>query len=118
MKPASIKPVRCAIYTRVSTEHFRLRDKWPSDQGPETGTEFLDAETGRQKSQPKSVNAGRDQNPGSERPEIRAETRYLASCRKRAVCGDWMVGDAVGLEPVSGSEIPVLRPEQRNLVED
>src|SRR6266403_4888830 len=36
MKPASIKPVRCAIYTRVSTEHFRLRDKWPSDQGPET----------------------------------------------------------------------------------
>src|SRR5258706_1041749 len=36
MKPASIKPVRCAIYPRVSTEHFRLRDKWPSDQGPET----------------------------------------------------------------------------------
>src|SRR5258708_14482355 len=65
------------------------------------GTEFLDAETGRQKSQPKSVNAGRDQNPGSERPEIRAERPYLASYRKRAVCGDWMVVCAVICEPVS-----------------
>jgi hypothetical protein len=65
------------------------------------GTEFLDAETGRQKSQPKSVNVGRDQNPGRERPEIRAERPYLESSRKWAVCGDWMVVCAVRYEPVS-----------------
>jgi hypothetical protein len=59
------------------------------------GTEFLDAETQRQKSQPKSVNARRDQNPGNERPQIPAETPYSAFYRKRAVCGDWMVVDAV-----------------------
>jgi hypothetical protein len=42
----------------------------------------------------------------------------LVPYRKRAVCGDWMVVDAVGCEPVSASKIPVLRPEQRNFVED
>ena len=68
--------------------NFALKTRSP-------GTEFLDAETGRQKSQPKNVNAGRDQNPGSEWPEIPAETSYLASYRKRAVCKDWMVADAV-----------------------
>src|SRR6266478_158628 len=31
----------------------------------------------------------------TEWPEIPAETRYSASCRKRSVCGDWMVVDAV-----------------------
>jgi hypothetical protein len=36
-------------------------------------------------------------------PEIRAETPYLASYRKRAVCGDWMVVCAVRYEPVSTS---------------
>jgi hypothetical protein len=35
--------------------NFALKTRSP-------GTEFLDAETGRQKSRPKSVNAGRDQN--------------------------------------------------------
>jgi len=40
------------------------------------GTEFLDAETGRQKSPLKCVNAYRDQNPGIERPEIPVETPY------------------------------------------
>src|SRR6267378_3624142 len=59
------------------------------------GTEFLDAETGRQKSPPKWVSAHRDKNPGSEWSEIPAETPYLALCRKRAVCKDWMVADAV-----------------------
>jgi hypothetical protein len=68
--------------------NFALKTRSP-------GTEFSDAETRRQKSQPKSVNAGRDQNPGRERPEIRAERPYLASYRKRAVCGDWVVADAV-----------------------
>jgi hypothetical protein len=61
-------------------------------QGWPPGTEFLDAETGRQKSPPKCVNARRDQNPGCEWPEIPAERPYLTSYRKRAVCGDWMVG--------------------------
>jgi hypothetical protein len=61
----------------------------------------LDAETGRQKSPPKRVNARRDQNPGCEWPEIPAERPYLASYRKRAVCGDWMVVGAVCCEPVS-----------------
>src|SRR5258706_13006065 len=65
------------------------------------GTEFLDAETGRQKSSRKSVNACRDQNPRDEWPEMPAETPYLASYRKRAVCGDWMVVCVVRYEPVS-----------------
>src|SRR6202165_2783142 len=65
------------------------------------GTEFLDPETGRQKQSAKCANARRDQNPGSERSEIPAETPYLASYRKRAVCGDWMVVCAVICEPVS-----------------
>jgi uncharacterized protein GlcG (DUF336 family) len=42
------------------------------------GTEFLDAETGRQKSPLRCANAYRDQIPGSEWPEIPAETPYLA----------------------------------------
>src|SRR5258705_4000032 len=153
MKAASVKAVRCAIYTRVSTEHgldqefnsldaqydaasayiksqahagwTLIRSRVCRGSRPQTGipaaqpkisnysnakgrftgacavgldaqgwppgTEFLDAETGRQKSPPKWVNAGRDQNPGCEWPEIPAERPYLASYRKRAVCGDWMV---------------------------
>jgi len=50
---------------------FRARARPP-------GTEFLDAETGRQKSPPKWVNAHRDKNPGNEWSEIPAETRYSA----------------------------------------
>src|SRR6266404_7731577 len=65
------------------------------------GTEFLDAETGRQKSPPKWVSAHRDKNPGNEWSEIPAETHYLASCRKRVVFKDWMVVCAVVCEPVS-----------------
>ena len=65
------------------------------------GTEFLDAETGRQKSPLKCANVGRDQNPRSEWPEIPAETPYSESYRKRAVCEDWMVVEAVRYEPVS-----------------
>ena len=62
------------------------------------GTEFLDAETKRQKSAFKRANARRDQNPRIESPEIPAGTPYLASCRRPAVCKDWVVG-APGLEP-------------------
>src|SRR6266403_521827 len=73
----------------------------PCAQPRPPGTEILDAETKRQKSSFKRANARRDQNPGTEWPEIPAETRYSASCRKRAVCGDWMVVCAVICEPVS-----------------
>src|SRR5260370_28858553 len=54
------------------------------------GTEFLDAETGRQKPPPKWGSAHRDKNPGNEWSEIPAETHYFSSCRKRAVCKDWL----------------------------
>src|SRR5712672_181815 len=70
------------------------------------GTEFLDAETGHQKSLLKYANGRRDQNPGSDWPEIPAETPYSASDRKPAVCGDWMVVCAVRYEPVSPGHSP------------
>jgi hypothetical protein len=77
------------------------------------GTEFLDAETGRQKSSRKSVNACRDQSHGRKWPEIPAEAPYLASTRERVVCGDWMVG-MIGIELVI--RLPVraenLRPKR------
>jgi hypothetical protein len=44
-----------------------------------------------QKSPPKRVSTHRDKNLGNEWPKIPVETPYLASCRKRAVCVDWMV---------------------------
>src|SRR5258706_15410626 len=75
------------------------------------GTEFLDAETGHPKLSPRRVNAHRDQNLRDEWSEIPAEKRYSASCRKRAVCGDWMVVCAVVCEPVS-AEIPHWKPRQ------
>jgi len=74
--------------------NFALKARLP-------GTEFWDAETGRQKSSRKSVNPCRDQSPGSKRPEIPAEAPYLASTREAVVCGDWMVVCAVRYEPVS-----------------
>jgi hypothetical protein len=80
--------------------NFALKPRLP-------GTEFLDAETGRQKSPLKCANARRDQNPGIEWPEIPAETPYLASYRKRAVCKDWMV-ETVGLKLVTHH--PVIEP--------
>ena len=79
--------------TKVITFEFVCPD------GISRGTEFLDAETKRQKSLLKCANAYRDQNPGTDWPEIPAETPYLASYRKRAVCGDWMV-------ETEGTELP------------
>src|SRR6266850_2923225 len=79
--------------------NFALKARLP-------GTEFLEAETGRQKSSRKSVNAYRDQSPGCKWPEIPAEEPYLASTRERVVCGDWMVVCAVNYEPVSTSNLP------------
>ena len=61
------------------------------------GTDFLDAETGRQKPALKYVSAGRDPSPATEWPKIPAETPYSAADRKRAVCEDCMV-ETVGLE--------------------
>ena len=77
----------------------------PKPQPP--GTEFLDAETGRQKSGFKPADAHRDQNPRFEWPEMLAETPYLASHRNRAVCEDWMV-EVVGLE--LETHHPVIEP--------
>jgi hypothetical protein len=65
--------------------------------------EFLDAETGRQKSSRKRANACRDQSPGSKWPEIPAEAPYLASTGERVVCGDWMV-------ETEGTELPTPHP--------
>src|SRR5712664_4271989 len=61
--------------------NFALKARLP-------GTEFFDAETGRQKSSRKRANACRDQSLGSKWPEIPAEAPYLAS-----------TADAPGLEP-------------------
>ena len=82
--------------TAASAAGFRARARPP-------GTEFLDAETGRQKSPPKWVSAHRDKITGNKGSEIPAETRYLASGRKRSVCEDWMVVCAVVCEPVSAA---------------
>ena len=51
-------------------------------QSPLLGTEFLDAETGRQKSSLRLSNAHRDKNLRIERPEIPAETPYWRRIRK------------------------------------
>jgi hypothetical protein len=56
----------------------RERNFWMQRRGPQN--RHTNATTAR-----------RDQNPGNERPEIPAETPYLASCRNRTVCKDWMV---------------------------
>ena len=47
------------------------------------------------------MSAHRDKITGNKGSEIPAETRYLASGRKRSVCEDWMVVCAVSCEPVS-----------------
>src|SRR5258707_8161464 len=60
------------------------------------------ARRGCQKSPLRRANAHRDKDLRNEWPEIPAETPYLASYRKRAVCGDWMVVCAVRFERVSG----------------
>jgi hypothetical protein len=71
------------------------------------GTEFLDAVTGCQKSPLRRANAHRDKDLRNEWPEIPAETPYLASYRKRAVCGDWMV-EVVGHK--LKTHYPVIEP--------
>jgi hypothetical protein len=80
--------------------NFALKARLP-------GTEFFDAETGRQKSSRKRANACRDQSLGSKWPEIPAEAPYLASTAERVVCGDWTV-EAVGHKLVTHQ--PVIEP--------
>ncbi len=79
---------------------FALKPRLP-------GTEFLDAETGRQKPLLKCANAHGDQDSGIDWPEIPAEAPYLASTAERVVCGDWMV-EAVGHKLVTHQ--PVIEP--------
>ncbi len=43
-----------------------------------------------------------------------AETPYLTSCWKRAVCGDWMVVCAVRYEPVSNLQFPANKRQNPN----
>jgi hypothetical protein len=76
-------------------------DLIPSVRPP--GTEFLDAETGRQKSPRKRASVRRDQSPGIEWPKVPAETPCLAPYRKYAVCKGWMV-------ETEGTELPTPHP--------
>jgi hypothetical protein len=77
------------------------------------GTEFLDAETGGQKSAAETADVYRDRKSGDDTGEIPAETASLESLTKCAVWEDWMVETegtelptphAVVIEPVSDSE--------------
>ncbi len=66
------------------------------------GTEFLDAETGGQKSALETADAHRDRKSGDDTGEIPAETAFLESPTKCAVWEDWMVG-VMGIELVTPS---------------
>src|ERR1700738_5448883 len=55
------------------------------------GTEFLDAETRRQKRSFKRANARRDQKPRIEWPEIPAETPLSSVVSESSVCKGWVV---------------------------
>src|SRR5258706_4703094 len=57
-------------------------------QSPAAGNGIFGCRDRAPKSPLKCANVGRDQNPGSEWPEIPAETPYSESYRKRAVCED------------------------------
>jgi len=64
------------------------------------GTEFLDAETGGQKSALETADVRRDGKSGDDTGEIPAETNSLESPTKCAVWEDWMVG-MIGIELVT-----------------
>jgi hypothetical protein len=55
------------------------------------GTEFLDAETGGQKSALETADVHRDRKPGDDTGEILAETASLEAPTKCAVWDNWMV---------------------------
>jgi len=79
------------------------------------GTEFLDAETGGQKSALETADVRRDGKSGDDTGEIPAETTSLESPTKCAVWEDWMVVCAVPCEPVSTEYFPVLREFNREV---
>ena len=79
------------------------------------GTEFLDAETGGQKSALETADVRRDGKSGDDTGEIPAETAYLASSPNNAVCKGWVVVCAVPCEPVSTEYFPVIREFNREV---
>ena len=81
------------------------------------GTEFLDAETGGQKSALETADVHRDRKSGDDTDEIPAETASLESPTKCAVWEDWMVVCAVPCEPVSTEYFPVLREFNREVLD-
>jgi hypothetical protein len=79
-------------------------------------TEFLDAETGGQKSALETADVYRDRKSGNDTGEILAKTASLESPTKCAVWEDWMVVCAVRYEPVSllsGQKQGDFREKQR-----
>jgi hypothetical protein len=74
-----------------------------------SGTEFLDAETGGQKSALETADVHRDGKFGEDTGEIPAKTASLESTTKCAVWEDWMVVCAVRYEPVSDWQFPANR---------
>src|SRR5260370_13640881 len=81
MRRQGAKNSRQNARTPAETKIREVRGRKSPQKRPiwRRGTEFLDAETRRQKSPPKLVSAHRDKNPGNQWPEIPAETPYLAS---------------------------------------
>jgi hypothetical protein len=71
------------------------------------GTEFLDAETGGQKSALETADVDRDRKSGDDTGEIPAEAASLESPTKCAVWEDWMVG-TTGIEPATPTMKVVL----------
>jgi hypothetical protein len=94
--------------TSTPSRNFQLRLPKNSNCGCECsqksrptgppGTEFSDAETGRQKSLLKRAAVRRDKSAGIEWPKVPAETPYLAPWRKHAVWKGWVV-ETPRLEP-------------------
>jgi hypothetical protein len=87
-------------------------------RNPLPGTEFLDAETGGQKSARNTANVHRDGKSGDDTSEIRAERASSEAPAKCAVWEDWMVetiwielpAPHAGIEPVSETRPDVSKP--------
>src|SRR5205823_5526750 len=85
---------RMSEFPSRRTDHSPLEIRAP-------GTEFLDAETGGQKSTQETANVWGDRKTGTTPANTPAETAYLESVWKPVVRSDWMVVCAVRYEPVS-----------------
>jgi hypothetical protein len=101
MEPAIRSPrTESAIITATARNGIFLPPRIPDFQAAERsfaleiqlpGTEFLDAETGGQKSAAETADVYRDRRSGDDTDEIPAETASLESPTKCAVWEDWMV---------------------------